>query len=179
MAMSSDPGCERLDPDSSTQASSLTDVMAAMTTKDLDNSAANSAKSSVAPQDGAQIKRTHPMRPHLTGRKLSLQERGTYLSGSGGSYTHISPRVARRPTVESKRVSISDSQDCIQLNQYKLKSEIGKGSYGVVKLAYNEDDDKHYVSGCSNFFVNNRKCAFSLSHSFTFPLSSSLSACFV
>ncbi|PWA22808.1 hypothetical protein CCH79_00002194, partial [Gambusia affinis] len=35
-------------------------------------------------------------------------------------------------------------RDCIQLNQYKLKSEIGKGSYGVVKLAYNEDDDKHY-----------------------------------
>uniref|UniRef100_A0A4W6EG12 calcium/calmodulin-dependent protein kinase n=1 Tax=Lates calcarifer TaxID=8187 RepID=A0A4W6EG12_LATCA len=82
------------------------------------------------------IYRTHPLRPHLTGRKLSLQERG---------YTHISPRVARRPTVESKRVSISDSQDCIQLNQYKLKSEIGKGSYGVVKLAYNEDDDKHYA----------------------------------
>uniref|UniRef100_A0A8C4F931 calcium/calmodulin-dependent protein kinase n=1 Tax=Dicentrarchus labrax TaxID=13489 RepID=A0A8C4F931_DICLA len=73
-------------------------------------------------------KRTHPPRPHLTGRKLSLQERGTYL-----------------PTVESKRVSISDAQDCIQLNQYKLKSEIGKGSYGVVKLAYNEDDDKHYA----------------------------------
>uniref|UniRef100_A0A665U9M6 calcium/calmodulin-dependent protein kinase n=1 Tax=Echeneis naucrates TaxID=173247 RepID=A0A665U9M6_ECHNA len=72
---------------------------------------------------------THPLRPHLTGRKLSLQERGTYLS----------------PTVESKRVSISDSQDCIQLNQYKLKSEIGKGSYGVVKLAYNEDDEKHYA----------------------------------
>ncbi|XP_023120564.1 calcium/calmodulin-dependent protein kinase kinase 1 isoform X2 [Amphiprion ocellaris] len=145
MAMSSDPGCERLDPDSSTQASSLTDIMAAMTTKDLDDSAANGSKSSRAPQDGAQGKRTHPMRPHLTGRKLSLQERGTYLSGSGGSYTHISPRVARRPTVESKRVSISDSQDCIQLNQYKLKSEIGKGSYGVVKLAYNEDDDKHYA----------------------------------
>ncbi|XP_022061680.1 calcium/calmodulin-dependent protein kinase kinase 1 isoform X1 [Acanthochromis polyacanthus] len=145
MAMSSDPGCERLDPDSSTQASSLTDIMAAMTTKDLDGSAANSTRSSGAQQDGAQGKRTHPMRPHLTGRKLSLQERGTYLSGSGGSYTHISPRVARRPTVESKRVSISDSQDCIQLNQYKLKSEIGKGSYGVVKLAYNEDDDKHYA----------------------------------
>uniref|UniRef100_A0A672FWQ6 calcium/calmodulin-dependent protein kinase n=1 Tax=Salarias fasciatus TaxID=181472 RepID=A0A672FWQ6_SALFA len=82
------------------------------------------------------MERTQPCRPHLTGRKLSLQERG---------YTHISPRVARRPTVECKRVSISDSQDCIQLNQYKLKSEIGKGSYGVVKLAYNEDDDKHYA----------------------------------
>ncbi|XP_039526736.1 calcium/calmodulin-dependent protein kinase kinase 1b isoform X2 [Pimephales promelas] len=35
--------------------------------------------------------------------------------------------------------------DCVQLNQYKLKSEIGKGSYGVVKLAYNEDDDQYYA----------------------------------
>ncbi|GLD47140.1 calcium/calmodulin-dependent protein kinase kinase 1 isoform X3 [Lates japonicus] len=146
MATSSDPGCERLDPDSDKQTSSLTDIMAAMTTKDLDGSAANGVRNGGAQQDGAQAKRTHPLRPHLTGRKLSLQERGTYLSsGSGGGYTHISPRVARRPTVESKRVSISDSQDCIQLNQYKLKSEIGKGSYGVVKLAYNEDDDKHYA----------------------------------
>ncbi|CAF98517.1 unnamed protein product, partial [Tetraodon nigroviridis] len=42
-------------------------------------------------------------------------------------------------------LSFSLMQDCIQLNQYKLKSEIGKGSYGVVKLAYNEDDDKYYA----------------------------------
>ncbi|GCB69758.1 hypothetical protein scyTo_0010617, partial [Scyliorhinus torazame] len=34
----------------------------------------------------------------------------------------------------------------MQLNQYKLKTEIGKGSYGVVKLAYNENDDKHYIT---------------------------------
>ncbi|XP_062392239.1 calcium/calmodulin-dependent protein kinase kinase 1-like [Sardina pilchardus] len=33
----------------------------------------------------------------------------------------------------------------MRLNQYKLQSEIGKGSYGVVKLAYNEDDDKYYA----------------------------------
>ncbi|XP_028276748.1 calcium/calmodulin-dependent protein kinase kinase 1 isoform X2 [Parambassis ranga] len=146
MAMSSDPGCERLDPNSSIQTGSLTDVMAAMTTKDPDGSPANGVGSGRDQQDGAQAKRTQPSRPNLTGRKLSLQERGTYLSsGSGGGFTHISPRVARRPTVESKRVSISDSQDCIRLNQYKLKSEIGKGSYGVVKLAYNEDDDKHYA----------------------------------
>lgn len=143
MAMSTDPGCEALDPNSSVQTSSLTDIMAAMTTKDSD---ANGLRSDGAQRDGAQARRTHQCRPHLTGRKLSLQERGTYLSsGPGGGYTHISPRVARRPTVECKRVSISDSQDCIQLNQYKLKSEIGKGSYGVVKLAYNEDDDKHYA----------------------------------
>ncbi|XP_038830151.1 calcium/calmodulin-dependent protein kinase kinase 1-like isoform X2 [Salvelinus namaycush] len=69
----------------------------------------------------------------LSDRKLSLQERSTQ------------PREARQPTIESKRVSISDSQDCIQLNQYKLKDEIGKGSYGVVRLAYNEDDEQYYA----------------------------------
>lgn len=108
MATSSDPGCERLEPDSDKQADSLTDIMAAMTTKDSDGSAANGVRNGGAQQDGAQAKRTHTTRPHLTGRKLSLQERGTYLSsGSAGGYTHISPRVARRPTVECKRVSIS------------------------------------------------------------------------
>uniref|UniRef100_A0A3P9L5H5 calcium/calmodulin-dependent protein kinase n=1 Tax=Oryzias latipes TaxID=8090 RepID=A0A3P9L5H5_ORYLA len=142
MAMSGDPGCERLEPNSAAQASSLSDFMAAMTTKDTDGSAANGVKNSQAQQCGSQTKRTQVLRPNLTGRKLSLQERG-YYPPSG--QMHISPRVAHRPTVESKRVSISDSQDCIQLNQYKLKSEIGKGSYGVVKLAYNEDDDKHYA----------------------------------
>nr|XP_046265913.1 calcium/calmodulin-dependent protein kinase kinase 1 isoform X2 [Scatophagus argus]XP_046265914.1 calcium/calmodulin-dependent protein kinase kinase 1 isoform X2 [Scatophagus argus] len=146
MAMCSDPSCERPEPDSDKHTNSLTDTMAAMTTKDSDGSAANGVRNGGAQKDEGQAKRTQPLRPHLTGRKLSLQERGTYLSsGSGRGYSHISPRVARRPTVESKRVSISDSQDCIQLNQYKLKSEIGKGSYGVVKLAYNEDDDKHYA----------------------------------
>uniref|UniRef100_A0A667X8H3 non-specific serine/threonine protein kinase n=1 Tax=Myripristis murdjan TaxID=586833 RepID=A0A667X8H3_9TELE len=92
-----------------------------------------------------QTKRTYPSRPQLSGRKMSLQERGTY-SGSGGGYTHISPRVARRPTVESKRISISDSQDdkVNILNWIHLL--VRQGSYGVVKLAYNEDDDKHYVS---------------------------------
>lgn len=28
-----------------------------------------------------------------------------------------------------------------------------QGSYGVVKLAYNEDDDKHYVSQSNHFAV--------------------------
>ncbi|XP_029467890.1 calcium/calmodulin-dependent protein kinase kinase 1 isoform X2 [Rhinatrema bivittatum] len=95
-------------------------------------------------------------RPVLSNRKLSLQERpcANYMksassTGSGpyatGPSTHISPRIVRRPTIESNRVSISDSEDCVQLNQYKLQSEIGKGSYGVVKLAYNESDDKYYA----------------------------------
>ncbi|XP_018329338.1 calcium/calmodulin-dependent protein kinase kinase 2 [Agrilus planipennis] len=33
----------------------------------------------------------------------------------------------------------------IQLNQYKLMDSIGQGSYGIVKLAYNEEDDTHYA----------------------------------
>ncbi|XP_077167162.1 calcium/calmodulin-dependent protein kinase kinase 1 [Paroedura picta] len=93
-----------------------------------------------------------PTRPLLSGRKYSLQERpaGNYLSstdpqGFGPYATGPSPRIVRRPTIESHRVSISDAADCVQLNQYKLKSEIGKGSYGVVKLAYNESDDQYYA----------------------------------
>ncbi|XP_062448171.1 calcium/calmodulin-dependent protein kinase kinase 1 isoform X2 [Rhea pennata] len=93
-----------------------------------------------------------PTRPVLSSRKLSLQERptGSYLASSStpgyGPYaTGPSPRIMRRPTIESNRVSISDAEDCVQLNQYKLQSEIGKGSYGVVKLAYNENDDKYYA----------------------------------
>ncbi|KPP64065.1 calcium/calmodulin-dependent protein kinase kinase 2-like [Scleropages formosus] len=106
----------------------------------------------------------------LSDRKLSLQERpppATSPCGSPGlmngryiypslpyspiTSPHSSPRLPRRPTVESHRVSITDlqvfdAQDCVQLNQYKLKDEIGKGSYGVVKLAYNEDDNTYYCS---------------------------------
>ncbi|XP_016126649.1 calcium/calmodulin-dependent protein kinase kinase 2 [Sinocyclocheilus grahami] len=105
----------------------------------------------------------HRGRLSLSNRKLSLQERSQTLSspcgspGLNGRYIypslpyspitspHSSPRLPRRPTVESHRVSITDLQDCVQLNQYKLKDEIGKGSYGVVKLAYNEDDNTYYA----------------------------------
>ncbi|XP_053328802.1 calcium/calmodulin-dependent protein kinase kinase 2 isoform X2 [Spea bombifrons] len=100
---------------------------------------------------------------NMTNRKLSLQERSTSAQSPSnnldmnGGYIHpslpyspvtspqSSPRLPRRPTVESHRVSITGFQDCVQLNQYKLKDEIGKGSYGVVKLAYNEDDNMYYA----------------------------------
>uniref|UniRef100_A0A8C5VKL3 calcium/calmodulin-dependent protein kinase n=1 Tax=Microcebus murinus TaxID=30608 RepID=A0A8C5VKL3_MICMU len=85
-------------------------------------------------------------------RKFSLQERpaGSCLEARAGPYatgptSHISPRAWRRPTIESHRVAISDAEDCVQLNQYKLQSEIGKGAYGVVRLAYNESEDRHYA----------------------------------
>ena len=47
----------------------------------------------------------------------------------------------------SNRLSlIEDTDGYIQLNQYKLKDEIGKGSYGIVKLAYNRQDNRNYVN---------------------------------
>ncbi|XP_067864024.1 calcium/calmodulin-dependent protein kinase kinase 1 [Heptranchias perlo] len=91
-------------------------------------------------------------RPKLSSRKLSLQERssGHSLSAIGdlpsyGAYSTGPLPSGRQPTVESNRVNMVDGQDSVRLNQYKLKTEIGKGSYGVVKLAYNENDDKHYA----------------------------------
>jgi hypothetical protein len=47
---------------------------------------------------------------------------------------------------ECNRLSLTECTDgYIQLNQYKLKDEIGKGSYGIVKLAYNKEDNRNYV----------------------------------
>lgn len=100
MAMSSDPAPapapERLEPDSDTQSCILAETMAAVTVQD---SAGHGVRNGGAPGS----------RPNLSGRKLSLQERGTF-SSSGAGRGYISSREARRPTVESKRVSISDSQ---------------------------------------------------------------------
>lgn len=57
-----------------------------------------------------------------------------------------SPRLRRAcPPRECRRVSIETRRDYIQLNQYKLKEDIGRGSFGIVKLAYNEEDDNHYA----------------------------------
>jgi len=65
-----------------------------------------------------------------------------------------SPRFARRrPPLRECRVSVNvqslDDHTAEtphqKLNQYKLIDSIGQGSYGLVKLAYNELDDKHYA----------------------------------
>uniref|UniRef100_A0A3B3T388 calcium/calmodulin-dependent protein kinase n=1 Tax=Paramormyrops kingsleyae TaxID=1676925 RepID=A0A3B3T388_9TELE len=127
--------------------------------EDMDSSV--SPEPVAPPLPGAQEVRS---RLSLSNRKLSLQERPHAASSpcsspgpTNGRYIypslpyspitspHSSPRLPRRPTVESHRVSITNLQDCVQLNQYKLKDEIGKGSYGVVKLAYNEDDNTYYA----------------------------------
>ncbi|XP_050299259.1 calcium/calmodulin-dependent protein kinase kinase 1 isoform X2 [Anthonomus grandis grandis] len=58
-----------------------------------------------------------------------------------------SPRSNRKrqPPKESRRVSIEKLGRYLQLNQYKLMDSIGQGSYGVVKLAYSQEDDTHYA----------------------------------
>lgn len=59
-----------------------------------------------------------------------------------------SPRAYRRtrpPLKESRRISIEQSGSFLQLNQYKLLDQIGQGSYGLVKLAYSEEDATHYA----------------------------------
>ncbi|XP_054280477.1 calcium/calmodulin-dependent protein kinase kinase 2 isoform X1 [Macrosteles quadrilineatus] len=60
---------------------------------------------------------------------------------------YSSPRSARRrtPLKESRRVSIDKSGSFLQLNQYRLMDSIGQGSFSLVKLAYNEEDDTHYA----------------------------------
>uniref|UniRef100_A0A8C2L4H1 Calcium/calmodulin-dependent protein kinase kinase 1, alpha a n=1 Tax=Cyprinus carpio TaxID=7962 RepID=A0A8C2L4H1_CYPCA len=101
MAMRSDPGCVGVDPDpESSQAAEMTDKMSVVSLR--------SDPSSSVLKNGTGVKKAPPMRPHLSGRKMSLQERGTYVSSGSGAERYS--RIARQPTIESKRVSISDSQ---------------------------------------------------------------------
>eukprot|EP00096_Caligus_rogercresseyi_P008932 TRINITY_DN2929_c0_g1_i1.p2 TRINITY_DN2929_c0_g1~~TRINITY_DN2929_c0_g1_i1.p2 ORF type:complete len:629 (-),score=156.70 TRINITY_DN2929_c0_g1_i1:1778-3664(-) len=69
------------------------------------------------------------------------------LSFSACSSPNASPRVKRKPLRETKRVnSISeDNGEYVQLNQYKLEQNIGQGSYGIVKLVHNKEDDTQYA----------------------------------
>ncbi|CAH1184563.1 unnamed protein product [Phyllotreta striolata] len=72
---------------------------------------------------------------------------GNLLSNSPYGSPTNSPRSSRKrqPLRESRRVSIEKSGMYLQLNQYRLLDSIGQGSYGIVKLAYNEEDDTHYA----------------------------------
>lgn len=63
-----------------------------------------------------------------------------------------SPHALRKPTQHTNviQTSIVDASDgsadyYIQLNQYRLIEEIAQGSYGIVKLAYNEQDRNLYA----------------------------------
>ena len=47
--------------------------------------------------------------------------------------------------METVQASSEQQGEYLQLNQYKLLSQLGQGSYGLVKLAYNRDEDKNYA----------------------------------
>ncbi|XP_072934123.1 calcium/calmodulin-dependent protein kinase kinase 1 isoform X2 [Epargyreus clarus] len=78
----------------------------------------------------------------LTGDRSTLLKshaaKSAECSGQG------SPRARRVPR-ESRRISLAQAAGYVQLNQYRLLEPIGQGSYGIVKLAYNEEDDTHYA----------------------------------
>ena len=50
----------------------------------------------------------------------------------------------------TKQASTEQLGNYLQLNQYKLMGMVGQGSYSIVKLAYNVDEDTHYVSSQSD-----------------------------
>ena len=50
----------------------------------------------------------------------------------------------------TKQASTEHREDYLQLNQYKLMGMVGQGSYSIVKMAYNMDEDTHYV----RFIIN-------------------------
>ncbi|XP_068623617.1 calcium/calmodulin-dependent protein kinase kinase 2 [Battus philenor] len=80
--------------------------------------------------------------------RLSTCERSTlfrsHTTKSAECSGQSSPRPRRAPR-ESRRVSLAQASGYVQLNQYRLLEPIGQGSYGIVKLAYNEEDDTHYA----------------------------------
>lgn len=81
--MSADTAC-RPEPDSENNGE-LADLVAAM----------NVAANRLTPPNGYRTGPPRTTRPRLSDRKLSLQERGS--------------RMARQPTIETKRVSITDA----------------------------------------------------------------------
>lgn len=77
-------------------------------------------------------------------RSLGVDPRPIYPNYPFSPYG--SPRATRRkPLKESSKISIDKSGSYLQLNQYRLMQSIGQGSYGIVKLAYNAEDDTHYA----------------------------------
>ncbi|CAH2052559.1 unnamed protein product, partial [Iphiclides podalirius] len=86
--------------------------------------------------------------PDGTDRLSTCADRSTlfrsHTAKSAECSVQGSPRPRRAPR-ESRRVSLAQASGYVQLNQYRLLEPIGQGSYGIVKLAYNEEDDTHYA----------------------------------
>ncbi|TRY70487.1 hypothetical protein TCAL_05417 [Tigriopus californicus] len=102
-----------------------------------------------APPPPAQSLVPMPHSPSLPGKRANDAIRPIFpqLPYSPYASPNSSPRVKRKPLRETTRVnSITESTgEFVQLNQYKLHESLGQGSYGIVKLAYNKEDNSHYA----------------------------------
>ncbi|KAK4878358.1 hypothetical protein RN001_010864 [Aquatica leii] len=80
-------------------------------------------------------------------KSLAIENRPIYPNCPYSPYGSptSSPRGKKKPLRESRRISMEQAGMYIQLNQYKLMDSIGQGAYGIVKLAYNQEDDTHYA----------------------------------
>ncbi|XP_035217379.1 calcium/calmodulin-dependent protein kinase kinase 2-like isoform X2 [Stegodyphus dumicola] len=56
-----------------------------------------------------------------------------------------SPRLPRHQPIESRKVYLEPNSSYEQLNNYTVKGKISQGAFGIVKLAYNEEDNTHYA----------------------------------
>ncbi|CAD1476207.1 unnamed protein product, partial [Heterotrigona itama] len=79
------------------------------------------------------------------GQNVSVRPIYPYCPCSPYGSPQGSPGNRRKAPRESRRVSIGSKQGALQLNQYKLLDNIGQGSYGIVKLVYNEEDETYYA----------------------------------
>lgn len=133
-----------------------------VSTTDSNQSRAKSAK-----EDNFDIPNSveHPINPQnrATHEGAITHERPKmfhHMSFSPFTSPMSSPAVNRRRQFkESQRISIENWGEHIQLNQYRLKQRIGQGSYGIVELAYNQDDEKNYVSiTATSYQVRRKQC---------------------
>ncbi|KAK5638571.1 hypothetical protein RI129_012866 [Pyrocoelia pectoralis] len=84
----------------------------------------------------------------IQSKSLAIENRPIYPNcpySPYGSPTHSPRGKKKQPLKESRRISMEHTGMYIQLNQYKLMDSIGQGAYGIVKLAYNQEDDTHYA----------------------------------
>ncbi|KAB0791796.1 hypothetical protein PPYR_03596 [Photinus pyralis] len=84
----------------------------------------------------------------IQSKSLAIENRPIYPNcpySPYGSPTNSPRGKKKQPIKESRRISMEHTGMYIQLNQYKLMDSIGQGAYGIVKLAYNQEDDTHYA----------------------------------